>query len=98
MTKHGIARTCNVEGCDKPHQARGLCWRHYQQARRHGAFDAAAHVAITADQVLVAEAKAAEHVAAPLPAAPASDQGEGLSDTAPPPTPEPTVHWELVEW
>jgi len=27
---------CTAEGCDKPVQAKGLCWKHYQDMRRHG--------------------------------------------------------------
>ena len=27
-------RKCDVENCGKPHQARGLCWAHYQALRR----------------------------------------------------------------
>lgn len=26
-------RTCSRDGCDRPHEAKGLCDRHYQQAR-----------------------------------------------------------------
>lgn len=29
-------RTCSVDGCDRPHQARGLCKAHYQQSWRTG--------------------------------------------------------------
>jgi hypothetical protein len=25
---------CSVDGCDGPHRARGMCARHYEQARR----------------------------------------------------------------
>ncbi|MFB6182188.1 MAG: hypothetical protein ABEJ24_04820 [Candidatus Magasanikbacteria bacterium] len=27
---------CELEGCDDPHEARGLCKRHYQQWLRAG--------------------------------------------------------------
>lgn len=27
-------RTCSIEGCDSPHQARGYCMQHYQKWRR----------------------------------------------------------------
>lgn len=30
------ARTCNIEGCDNPHQARGWCDKHYARWHRHG--------------------------------------------------------------
>jgi hypothetical protein len=29
-------RTCSVEGCGAPHQARGFCSMHYARAKRHG--------------------------------------------------------------
>lgn len=29
-------RICTVEGCEKPHQARGLCRMHYERVRLHG--------------------------------------------------------------
>lgn len=29
-------RTCSVEGCDKPHEARGWCAAHYRRWRIHG--------------------------------------------------------------
>ena len=28
--------TCSVEGCDRPHRARGFCDTHYREARRNG--------------------------------------------------------------
>lgn len=28
--------TCTVEGCDQPHDAKGLCRAHYRRWRRHG--------------------------------------------------------------
>lgn len=31
-------RTCAVEGCGKPHRARGYCNTHYYQQKRDGAF------------------------------------------------------------
>lgn len=27
---------CSVEGCDRPHLARGLCRKHYQRWKKHG--------------------------------------------------------------
>jgi len=30
----GAKRPCEVEGCDRPHKARGMCARHYNQWRR----------------------------------------------------------------
>jgi hypothetical protein len=27
-------RPCSIEGCERPHHARGLCSRHYAQSRR----------------------------------------------------------------
>jgi hypothetical protein len=30
------ARKCSVDGCDKPHRARGFCGSHYQRFRRYG--------------------------------------------------------------
>lgn len=36
----GHDRGCEVQGCDRPHHARGLCRRDYKRARRPGgAFD-----------------------------------------------------------
>jgi hypothetical protein len=29
-------RTCSVEGCDRPYEARGFCRTHYNKFRRHG--------------------------------------------------------------
>jgi hypothetical protein len=29
-------RKCSVDGCDRPHHARGLCWKHYDRWRRYG--------------------------------------------------------------
>ncbi len=29
-----VKATCSVEGCERPRHARGLCRRHYAQARR----------------------------------------------------------------
>lgn len=29
-------RTCNIEGCDRKHYAKGLCAAHYQRWRKHG--------------------------------------------------------------
>ena len=26
--------TCTVDGCDRPYRSRGMCRRHYEQARR----------------------------------------------------------------
>lgn len=31
-----ITRICSVDGCGKPHEARGLCGPHYLRWRRHG--------------------------------------------------------------
>lgn len=31
-----MARECGVDGCEKPHYARGLCGMHYKRVRRHG--------------------------------------------------------------
>lgn len=30
------ARTCSVDGCDRPHRSRGWCVAHYFRWRRHG--------------------------------------------------------------
>jgi hypothetical protein len=39
-SREGLAmkatRTCSIDGCDKPHLARGFCAIHYMQARRAG--------------------------------------------------------------
>lgn len=32
-------RICTVEGCDRPHEAHGLCQRHYKRLRKHGTTD-----------------------------------------------------------
>jgi hypothetical protein len=32
--------TCSANGCDRPIQARGLCFMHYQRLRRYGTLDA----------------------------------------------------------
>lgn len=32
------SRTCSVEGCPRPHVARGFCRSHYQQAKARGEF------------------------------------------------------------
>lgn len=29
-------RTCTIDGCSKPHEARGLCPMHYRRLRRYG--------------------------------------------------------------
>ena len=29
-------RQCTIDGCAKPHKAKGLCWTHYLRKRRHG--------------------------------------------------------------
>ena len=29
-------KTCAVLGCERPHYARGMCYKHWQRARRHG--------------------------------------------------------------
>lgn len=29
-------RTCSIEGCERPHNARGWCTTHYERWRRHG--------------------------------------------------------------
>jgi hypothetical protein len=35
--KEGVVnRTCELDGCGYPHEARGLCRRHYMQQRRSG--------------------------------------------------------------
>lgn len=34
ILRHPRGRTCTVDGCDNPHQARGFCSRHYQQWQR----------------------------------------------------------------
>lgn len=31
-----MARRCTVDGCGRPHYARGLCGMHYKRVRRHG--------------------------------------------------------------
>lgn len=31
-----IIKSCSVNGCDKPHLARGFCSKHYLRFRRHG--------------------------------------------------------------
>lgn len=32
MTTTTAVRTCDLDGCDRPHKAKGLCSRHYNQA------------------------------------------------------------------
>jgi hypothetical protein len=36
VIKRQSGRVCVVEGCGKPHQARGWCWTHYERWRVHG--------------------------------------------------------------
>lgn len=31
-----VPRVCSIEGCDKPHEANGLCTHHYDTWRHHG--------------------------------------------------------------
>ena len=31
-----MTRTCSIDGCDKPHRARGWCSRHWTHWRRYG--------------------------------------------------------------
>ncbi len=31
-----MSRTCEIDGCDKPHEARGWCKMHWQRWNRHG--------------------------------------------------------------
>jgi len=35
-TRPSLGRGCKIDGCDKPHNARGLCAMHYERWRRHG--------------------------------------------------------------
>lgn len=37
--KRNAAKTCTVEGCGRPHDARGLCTMHVQRLRNHGSTD-----------------------------------------------------------
>ena len=32
-----MAARCSIDGCDKPHTARGFCHRHYREFLRNGA-------------------------------------------------------------
>lgn len=34
-----IARLCEVDGCNRPHLAKGLCRRHYKRKRRTGSYE-----------------------------------------------------------
>lgn len=36
MSQSTSGRTCSVEGCDRPFDARGFCHLHYNRWRRHG--------------------------------------------------------------
>lgn len=37
-------RICSVEGCGKPHQARGFCGTHDYRMKKHGALEVPAHI------------------------------------------------------
>ena len=31
-----MGRQCRIDGCDRPHRAKGLCAMHYERVRLHG--------------------------------------------------------------
>lgn len=34
-----VTRVCEVEGCERPYRARGMCDNHYKQWANHGSFE-----------------------------------------------------------
>lgn len=36
MTKERVTRICGIENCDRPHEAKGLCRKHYQRFKEYG--------------------------------------------------------------